>query len=545
MKNSGVSAPAHAYLFTKSQVRWTMVGVMLAMLLSALDQTIVGTAMPRIIADLSGFSQYTWVTSIYMITSAVTVPIVGKLTDMYGRKIFYVAGISIFVVFSLACGLSQSMTQLIIFRGLQGIGGGVMMTNAFTVIADIFPPQERGKYQGLLTSVFSFASVIGPTTGGFLTDNISWHWVFFINVPLGALVVLTFIRFFPRFKGDNQKHSIDLPGVFTLILTIVPVMLALSWGGVDYAWSSPLIIGIFVFSAVMLCLFLFFENRAKEPIIPLSLLKNRIIAISNLVSFLVGMGMFGSIVFVPLFFQGVLGSSATASGNMQIPQSIAVMIASIIAGRMISGPKAHYRILGIISMVIICLGMFWLSRLSPASQYWHVIMGAVIGGLGMGISFPVYTIVIQNTVPYNMLGVATSTNTFIRPFGGAVGLAILGSVMNNRFFTDFINRIPETVKNVIPMDSITALAHNPQALVSPEAQAQLREMLTQPGVDATVYNQVMDTLHQSLASAITGAFFIGFLILLVGLALSFFLKVKPIEKGAMPMNNPTGGTPPH
>ncbi|MFA5308334.1 MAG: MDR family MFS transporter [Dehalococcoidales bacterium] len=544
MQNSGLSAPEHAYTFTKSQVRWTMAGVMLAMLLSALDQTIVGTAMPRIIADLSGFSQYTWVTSIYMITSAVTVPIVGKLSDMYGRKTFYVIGIGIFVAFSLACGFAQNMTQLIIFRGLQGIGGGVMMTNAFTVIADIFPPRERGKYQGLMTAVFSFASVIGPSTGGLLTDNLSWHWVFFINVPLGVFVVLAFIKFFPKFKADSLKHSIDIPGLITLVLTIVPAMLALSWGGVTYAWGSPQIIGMFAFAALMLGLFIFFEMRSPEPIIPLSMMKNRIVAISNLVSFLVGMGMFGSIIFVPLFFQGVLGASATASGNMQIPQSIAVMISGIITGRLMSTPKVHYRILGIISMSLICAGMFTLSRLSPASHYWQVMTGVVITGFGMGISFPVYTLAIQNTVPYSMLGVATSSNTFIRSFGGAVGLAVLGSIMNNRFFSAFINQIPAAVKDAVPMDSIIAMAHNPQALVSPEAQAQLKEMLTQPGLDASVFDQVMDTLHRALASSIAEAFLIGFFILLVGLVLTFFLKVKGHEKEASPVSKQSGGVPP-
>jgi EmrB/QacA subfamily drug resistance transporter len=540
-----VATPVKSYSFSHRQVVWTLAGVMLAMLLSALDQTVVGTAMPRIIADLNGFNQYTWVTSIYMITSALSVAVVGKLSDMYGRKVFYVAGIGIFVVFSLACGLSQNMTELIIFRGIQGIGGGTMMTNAFIVIADIFPPEQRGKYQGLLTSVFSFASVIGPTTGGFLTDNVSWHWVFFINVPLGALVILIFIKFFPRFQTDNLKHSIDFPGLAALILTVVPAMLALSWGGVEYAWSSPQIIGMIVFAAVMLVIFLFLENHASEPIIPLSLFKNRIVAISNLISFLTGMGMFGAIIFIPLFLQGVLGASATASGNMMIPQSIAVMITSIIAGRLISRPKGHYRILGVTSMTLICLGVFLLSRLTTGSHYWNVIVDIIIVGFGMGISIPVFTIAIQNTVPYSMLGVATSSSTFIRSFGGAVGLAILGSVMNNRFLTAFINKIPVTVKDAVPMDELTAMAHNPQALVNPAAQAQLRELLSQPGTGSNVFDQVMQTLHRALSSAISEAFFIGFAILLVGLVAAFFLKEKVSHQEIEPVNAPDGGRPLH
>ena len=517
----------YSQALSRQQIIWTMTGVMIAMLLSALDQTIVGTAMPRIIADLGGFSQYTWATSIYMITSAVTVPIVGKLSDMYGRKIFYIIGIGIFAAFSLACGLSRDMTQLIVFRGFQGIGGGIMMTNAFTVIADIFPPEKRGKYQGLLSAVWSFASVIGPSTGGFLTDSISWHWVFFINIPISAVAILIFVKYFPGFQRDSRKHVVDYAGVAVLILMVMPAMLALSRGGVDYAWGSPQIIGMFSFSGVMLIAFLFIENRAKEPIIPLSLFKNRVVSVANLASFLMGMGMFGSFIFIPLFFQGVLGASAMASGNMQIPQSIAVMITSIIAGQIISSKtRRPYRLLGVISMFLICLGMFFLSRLTTASAYWQVIVDIIIIGLGMGITMPVFTIVIQNSVPYSELGVATSSTTFIRSFGGAVGMSILGAIMNNHFLGAFISQIPDTVKNAIPMDQLTAIAQNPQSLVSPEAQAQLKALLTQPGIDPTVFGSVMQSLKTALSSSVTRAFFVGFIVLLVGLVVSFFLKPK-------------------
>jgi EmrB/QacA subfamily drug resistance transporter len=533
MENNNLSSSVSYRSLSRPQIFWTMAGVMLAMLLSALDQTVVGTAMPRIIADLGGFNQYTWVTSIYMITSAVTVPIVGKLSDMYGRKIFYIIGIGIFVAFSLACGLSQNMTQLIVFRGAQGIGGGVLMTSAFTVIADLFPPDKRGKYQGLLTAVFSFASVIGPTTGGFLTDSVSWHWVFFINIPLGLIVVAIFVKFFPNIRLDNLKHTIDYGGLCSLILFVVPAMLALSWGGVQYSWGSAQIIGLFVFAAVMLGLFLFLEIRAREPILPLSLFKNRIVAISNLVSFLTGLGMFGSITFIPLFLQGVLGASATASGNMQIPQSIAVMVTAFICGQLMSRAGMSFRKLGILAMALICAGIFLLSRLTPGSSYWMVILGSIIIGFGMGFSIPVFTSTIQNAVPYSMLGVATSSNTFLRSFGGAVGLAILGSIVTNRFVASFTGQIPESVKNNISMEKLTALAHNPQALVSPAAQTELQETLSSAGPG--IYDQVMLTLHQALSSAIAEAFLIAFGILLIGLAATFFLKGGAPNKDDRPV----------
>ncbi|HEX7475645.1 MAG TPA: MDR family MFS transporter [Dehalococcoidales bacterium] len=543
MDNNSISPAAGSYSLSRRQVFWTLAGIMLAMLLGALDQTVVGTSMPRIVADLGGFNRYTWVTSIYMITSAVTIPLVGKLSDMYGRKILYMTGIAIFVTFSLACGLSQNMTELIVFRGIQGIGGGVLMTLAFIAIADLFPPSERGKYQGLLTIVFSFASVIGPTTGGYLTDNISWHWVFFINVPIGIAVIAIFFKFFPNLRTVNLKHIIDYPGLCALILTVVPIMLALSFGGVQYAWGSVQIIGMFVFAAVMLGLFLFLENRSPEPILPLSLFKNRIVAISNLVSFLTGMGMFASITFIPLYLQGVLGASATASGNMQIPQSIAVMLTAFLAGQLISRAKGQYRNLGALAMGLICLGVFLLSRLTTGSAFWMVIVDAIIIGFGMGFSIPVFTIAIQNSVPREILGVATSSSTFLRSFGGAIGLAVLGSIVNVRFLANFTSHLPATVTNAVSMEKLSALAHNPQALVNPTAQAQLKEILSSAGLGSSVFDQVMQTLKQALSSAIAEAFLIGFGILMIGLVATLFLKQGPANKDDRPVNILNGQNP--
>jgi EmrB/QacA subfamily drug resistance transporter len=534
MLNNAGFQPFKTPQLSRRQVLWAMVSIALGMFLGALDQTVVGTSMPRIVADLGGFNQYTWVTSIYMITSAVTIPIVGKLSDMFGRKICYLIGITIFILFSLACGLSQNITELIIFRGLQGIGGGTLMTLAFTAIADIFAPSERGKYQGYLSVAWSFASVIGPTTGGYLTDNISWHWIFFINIPIGIAVIAIFLKFFPNIRFSKNKHAIDYGGLITLILFVVPTMLALSWGGVQYAWGSTQIIGLFVFAAIMLGLFLFIETRSREPILPLTIFKNRIVAIANLVSFLTGMGMFGAITFIPLFFQGVLGASATASGNMQIPQSIAVMITASLAGRMVGRAGTQYRRLGVLAMGLICCGVFLLSRLTPASAYWMVILPSCIIGFGMGFSMPVFTIAIQNSVPPQDLGVATSSNTFLRSFGGSVGLAILGSIVNTRFLSNFTANLPATVKDTISMEKLISLAHNPQALVNPAAQAQLKETFTSAGLNASGFEQVMQTLKQALSSAISSAFLIGFGVLLIGLLAVFFLKAPAKVKAETP-----------
>ncbi len=512
-----------ANTLTKRQVFWSMAGIMLGMLLASLDQTIVSPAMPRIVADLGGFNQYAWVSSIYMVTSAVVVPIMGKLSDMYGRKIFYILGISIFGLASLACGFSQNITQLIIFRGIQGIGGGVLMAGSFIVIGDLFPPSERAKYQGFMTAVFGFSSVVGPTIGGFLTDQISWSWVFFINVPLSAIVLVIFFKFFPNIKADNLKHIVDYAGLSFLILAVVPLMLALTWGGVSYGWGSIQIIGLLVFAGVAMGIFLFIETRAKEPIMPLSMFKNNVVAICNLASFLTGMGMFGAINFIPLFLQGVLATSATTSGNLMIPMSMTVMVSSFVGGQWLARSDGRYRWQGVVGTAFIALGMLLLGRLSTASSYWNVVLGLVTTGAGMGLTMPVFTVAIQNAVPYSQLGVATSASTFLRSLGGSIGLAILGSIVNNRFLADFIGGIPQNVRSLVPMDQITALAHNPQALVNPTAQEQLKGLLTQSG-DPSIFTQVMQTLREALSSSITQAFLVGFGIVMVGLVALFFLK---------------------
>jgi EmrB/QacA subfamily drug resistance transporter len=513
----------------RKQVMITLAGVMLAMFLSSLDQTVVGTAMPRIIVDLGGFNQYTWVTTAYIITSAVTVPIVGKLTDMYGRKPFYIAGIFIFILASLACGLSQTMNEIIIFRGVQGIGAGIMMANSFTVIGDLFSPAERGKYQGYMAGVFGLSSVIGPTIGGYLTDSLSWHWVFFVNIPLGVLVILLFVKFFPHLKPDNLSHNLDFPGLAALILTVVPLMLALSWGGTEYAWGSGQIIGMFVFSIVMLALFVLIESRAKEPIIPLSLFKNQIVAVSQIVIFLTGVGMFGGIIFIPLFFQGILGASATQSGNFLIPMMMGVIFGSAISGQLLSRSGGHYRIQGIIGTGLMAVGIFLLSRMTVDTSYSTVVIYTIVTGLGLGITMPVFTIAVQNAVPHSQLGVATSATAFFRSIGGSVGLAVLGSVMNNKFAAQLVSNIPSQTINLFPADQLAAFAKNPQALINPAAQDQLKAQLTQLGGPG-LYDQIMQGARHALSSAMSEAFFIGTFIVLAGLAVSFFLKEIPLRK---------------
>jgi EmrB/QacA subfamily drug resistance transporter len=515
----------------KRQVIVTFAGVMLAMFLSSLDQTIVGTAMPQIISDLGGFSHYTWITTAYIITSAVTIPIIGKLTDMYGRKYFYLGGLIIFILASMLCGFSNTMSQIIIFRGMQGIGAGIMIANAFTVIGDLFPPGERGKYQGFISAVFGLSSIIGPTLGGYITDTLSWHWVFFINVPLGLIVILLFIFFFPHFRPDNLRHSIDYPGVSLLILTVVPAMLALSWGGVEYPWSSPQITGMFIFSMVALALFIFTEKRSKEPILPLSLFRNRIVAVSELVVFFTAFGMFGGIIFIPLFFQGVLGVTATTSGSFLTPMMLGMVTGSFLSGQLLSRAGGHYRTQGAIGIAIMGVGLALLSQMTVETSYINAVTNIVITGFGLGITMPLYTIAVQNAVPYNVMGVATSSIAFFRSLGGSVGLAIFGSVLNNKFASEFTSRLPADVTAVVPTQQLDALTHNPQALMSPEAQEQLRAMVEQAGQNGNEsFQQVLLALRQSLDSALSQVFLYTLLAVIIAFLINFLIKEIPLRR---------------
>jgi len=527
----------------RRQVMITLAGVLMAIFLSSLDQTIVSTAMPQIIADLGGFTHYTWLATAYLVTSTVILPITGKLTDMYGRKHFYTAGTTIFIVGSLLCGLSQTLTQIIIFRALQGIGAGIMMANAFTVIGDIFPPAERGKYQGFVSAVFGISAVIGPSLGGFITDAFSWHWIFYINIPMGIVVIILFAFFFPNFRLDNLKHQIDWAGITTLIVILIPLLLALSWGGTEYPWASVPVISLFVVSVVAAVIFPVVERKAEEPIVPLEIFRNPIVAVSIPIIFLTGFTMFGSIIIIPLFFQGVLGLSATQSGSFLTPMVLGQVFGSFSSGQVLSRTGGHYRIQGAVGLAFMVIGLGLLTQITPETSYAIAMVDIVLVGFGLGITLPLYTIALQNAVPYNILGAATSAVPFFRSMGGAVGLAILGSVMTNRFTSDFIAKLPETIKNLIPPQVLPLMAKNPEVLVSPQAQTQLQTLLNQAGSQgAELYQQTLDILRQSLNAGLVEVFIIALAITIPAFIINFFLREIPLRKQHVLAEepNPTG-----
>jgi EmrB/QacA subfamily drug resistance transporter len=515
----------------RRQVIITLAGVLLAIFLGSLDQTIVGTAMPRIIADLGGFAHYTWVTTAYLVTSTVVLPITGKLTDMYGRKHFYTVGIAVFVLGSLLSGLSQTMTQIIIFRGLQGIGAGVMMANAFIVIGDLFPPAERGKYQGLISAVFGISAIIGPILGGFITDAFSWHWVFYINIPLGIGIIILFVFFFPNFRLGDLKHRIDYAGITALVVAIVPLMLALSWGGIEYPWASAPVIGMFALSAVAIILLPIIETRSEEPIIPLAVFRNPVVAVSIPIIFFTGFTMFGGIIFIPLYFQGVLGLSATASGSFLTPMLLGQVAGSFGSGQLLARAGGHYRRQGVIGLATMALGLALLSRITPETSYTIAIVDIVLVGFGLGVTLPLYTIAVQNAVSYNVLGAATSAVPFFRAMGGAVGLAIFGSVMTNRFASDFAAKLPETIKAIIPPQMLSSVTHSAQALLSFQVQDQLKALFSQFGQQGIAfYEQTLQVLREALNSGLREIFVIALIVTVLVFIINLFLKEVPLRK---------------
>jgi EmrB/QacA subfamily drug resistance transporter len=409
--------------------------VLLGLFLVALDQTIVGTALPKIVTSLGGNELYTWVVTIYLLTSTITVPFYGKLSDIYGRRPMLMIGISLFLLGSILSGLSQEMWQLILFRGIQGLGAGALFPIALAVIGDLFTPAERGKYQGLFGAVFGVSFLIGPGLGGFLTDNVGWHWIFFVNVPIGIISLAVVWRLLPTIKRAGASRNLDYLGalVFTVAIGFLLVGLTNKSGfhlvgtqNVANDWADPTVGGFIAFGLLLSAFFVWVESRAREPIVPLDLWRNRTYVSSILATFFVSFGFFGAIIFLPRWFQVVRHESATNSGYLIFPMLIGLIGSSIIAGALVSR-TGKYKALVLSGLVAIVVGIGLMTQLRADTEYPVLFLWMFIAGLGIGPSLSVFTIVVQNAVPFSKLGVATSNLTFFRQIGGSVGLAIAGT----------------------------------------------------------------------------------------------------------------------
>jgi EmrB/QacA subfamily drug resistance transporter len=539
-----------------------MGSVLLGMLLAALDQTVVGPAMPKIIGELGGFNQYSWVFTSYLLTSTITVPIFGKLSDMYGRKWFYVGGIVVFLVGSMLSGMSADITQLIIFRGIQGFGAGIIFASAFAIVADLIPPANRGKWQGAFGAVWGLSSVVGPSLGGFLTDSINWRWVFYVNLPVGIVALAVIIALYPRETPHPHNKVIDWLGAGLLVMAITPLLLALSLGGTpDWAWSSVRIISLFAVAVIGVVAFIVVEARAKEPIIPLDLFKNRIFTLSILTVFTTGVGLFGATLYIPLFIQAIQGGSATESGNSLTPMMISVVIASVLSGQIISR-TGKYRIIGIVGMAFVTVGMFLLYTMGMDTQRLVTISYMVLLGLGMGITFPLYTLVVQNAFPMNKVGVVTSALQFFRSIGGTVGVAVLGGIVNSTFHEKFPAEFAakyEALKATVPAAQAAGMPPasgfleglsnlNPQLLTSTQGVAQLKAGLVDKGVPLnfvdTLFNVITDAMKSPLFTGIQIAFLIGAVLFAVGLVTTSFLEEIPLRatNDHSRLSTPQGGS---
>jgi EmrB/QacA subfamily drug resistance transporter len=503
-----------------------MAGTMLGLFTAAMDQTIVGTSMPRIVAQLGGFGLFAWVGTGFMLASTSTLPIVGKLSDIFGRKPFYMAGIAILMLGSALCGSAQNIEQLIAFRVIQGFGAGMIMGLAFALLGDVFTPAERGRWAGLMSAVFASASVLGPLIGGSLTDHVHWRWVFYVNLPLGAVALTVLFFGMPNFR-PSRHDRLDIPGAVLLLATVVPMLLAFSWAGSRYEWLSWQVLSFFGWAALALCAFIWVEVRAEEPLLPLSLFRNRIFAVSSGVTILSGFGMMGALFYIPLFVQGVIGSSATNSGVVTMPMMIAMAIASAIAGQAMSR-LGRYKFIGIAGLVIMMFGMYLLSLLDVNSANRDVTLGMVVLGIGLGTAIPLYMLAVQNAVPYRLMGISTSTQQFLRSVGGTMGVAIMFSLILSNYHDGLAANVPAAVQENPPL---YGSIQDPNFLLDEPRATRIEESFVSLGAQGPeLFDATILAVRGSLASAIADTFMISTFVVVGCVLISLFMKEIPLKK---------------
>jgi EmrB/QacA subfamily drug resistance transporter len=506
--------------------------ILLGMFLAALDQTIVGPVLPRIVTELNGAELYTWVVTIFLLTSTITVPIYGKLSDLYGRRPLLLIGISLFLVGSALSGLSQTMWQLILFRGIQGLGAGALFPIALAVIGDLFTPAERGKYQGLFGAVFGIAFLVGPGLGGFLTDNFSWHWVFFVNLPIGILALIVIARLLPNIKGRRRDVRIDYLGVITLTLGLMPILVGLTLAE-SSQWSDPAVWGTIVLGVAFLVAFVVVEARAAEPIIPLHLFRNRTFSASMVAIFLATFGFGAAIIFLPLYFQIVEGSSATASGYKLLPFLFGLIVSSIASGQIVSR-TGRYKGVIVGGLVILAIGLYLMSNLRADTSDLVLSLWMFVAGFGVGPTFAVFTIIVQNSVPFHELGTATADLTLFRQIGTTLGLTLAYTFFRENLTWNLLHDqivsagappalVPATAPAGFDLSTLTsALPGNPVAFIS-QVPAQFQAVFIQG-------------FHQAFTIAIANSMLLGVGAAAASVIVAFFLREIPLRTtmGAKP-----------
>jgi EmrB/QacA subfamily drug resistance transporter len=487
-----------------------------AMLLAALEQTIVATALPTIVGELGGLRQLSWIVTAYLLTATVSVPLYGKVSDLFGRKLLFQLAIVVFVLGSLACAASQSMGQLVAARALQGAGAGGLMAMAQTIIGDVVSPRERGRYMGYIGAVFGVSSVAGPLLGGFFVDQLTWRWVFGINVPLGLLALVVTQRVL-RLPAVRLRRKIDYAGAALLTAGAASLLLVLVWGGQSYSWASPTILGLGALAAVSLVLFALVERNAQEPILPPELFRERVFAVATMLGFIVGAAMFGSIIYLPLFLQVVTGVSATDSGLLLTPLIGGLLVTSIASGRLITR-SGRYKAFPILGTAVLAIGLACLSTMDTATTTGQVIGFMVVVGAGIGLVMQVLVLAVQNAVPRRHLGTATSATQFFRSIGGTVGVATFGALVNARLTSRLaLLDLPGGIEPRTLLSSPTEIGRLPAALRGP--------------------------LQMAMAESITGVFALAVPLAVVGFALACLLREVPLRNSVHAPDSPAASAP--
>ncbi|AIE61674.1 MDR family MFS transporter [Bacillus methanolicus] len=508
----------------EKNIKFIVAGLLLGILMAAMDNTIVATAMGTIVSDLGGFDKFVWVTSAYMVTTMAGMPIFGKLSDMYGRKRFFIFGLAVFLIGSALCGISQNIVQLSIYRAIQGIGGGALMPIAFTIIFDIFPPEKRGKMTGLFGAVFGTSSVLGPLLGAYITDYISWHWVFYVNVPIGLVSLFLVLRYYKE-SSQHQKQAIDWWGAITLVVSVVSLMFALELGGKEYDWDSIQIISLFVSFGIFFIAFFIIERIAKNPIISFWLFKKRLFAFSQILAFLYGATFIILTVFIPIFVQAVYGGSATNAGFILTPMMLGSVAGSGIGGSFLT--KTSFRNLMIVSILSYFIGMYLLSTLTPDTSRTLLTIYMIIAGFGIGFSFSILpTASIHNLEP-RYRGTANSTNAFLRSFGMTVGITIFGSIQSNIF----IDKMKEAFKGMKGIGS-------QEAFGQPKMNVEDPQQLFQSGERAKIPDFILDKIVNAMSDSITYTFMVALIPIVIAAVFVFLMGNARVETTNQPVGKP-------
>lgn len=510
MSTTTVSSPG-----LDRDARRVFIGLMLGMLVASVSQTIVAPAMPIIVAELGGIEHYSWLATAAMLASAVVVPVVGKLSDVYGRRGFYIAALITFMVGSILSGFAQSFWWLVGARVVQGIGMGALMALSQTVIGDIIPPRQRGKYQGFMGAVFGLTSIAGPLVGGWVTDQWGWRWLFFAALPLGVVALVVIVRHL-HLPHVRRTAPLDLAGILTLTGALVAILLATSWGGTTYPWDSPQVLGLYLVGAALLAMFVPIELRAAEPVLPLRLFRNSIFTAANVAGFAIAMSMFGAIFYIPVYAQGVLGVNATNSGVIVMPMSAAMILVGIVVGLLIT-KTGRYKEFTVAGALVLVAGFWLLTRVHYGSSSLELSAAMVVIGMGLGASMQTVTLIVQNAVDRADLGVATAATQFFRSAGGTVGIAVLGTVMSSRLGPAIAAHLPADAASAMPEGGLSAAS-----VLDPRALAGLPDA-------------VVVAVREGLAEALHQVFVVGLPLAAVALVATLAIRAIPLRQTLEPI----------